>query len=371
MKFEAAAALGFLEHLVEVEFVIGWLASWFRLCGVLCLVPSFFVGVELTQVLRSRSPVRGCRVAWEFVVCWNLLELLLEQGDQLRPKYKLPCVDLASEELVSYLPLSAWVFIPLNILSPPSLPFPSPLISIIGSLSMGYRANNDYDYLFKVVLIGDSGVGKSNLWSRFTRNKFSLESKSTIGVEFATRSIKVDDTAGQERAMMPFLFHLCKSKWCHKVAASLSKLGGGSVVMLLAYSVEFGLRHSVVKVLIEDFVVKLDGGWSCFVVVAEVVLWSSSTVNAAVSSFVLAVNSLKGLVKVEPQEGCLPFHISPFPSLFLPFSFSPSKPAPHPPSPATALLRLKPPTVARSQLRPALSPLYKSTPSPPDAARSC
>ncbi|KAK8579248.1 hypothetical protein V6N12_069577 [Hibiscus sabdariffa] len=71
-----------------------------------------------------------------------------------------------------------------------------------------YRADDDYDYLFKVVLIGDSGVGKSNLLSRFTKNEFSLESKSTIGVEFATRSIRVEDkiikaqiwdTAGQER----------------------------------------------------------------------------------------------------------------------------------------------------------------------------
>ncbi|KAJ8616531.1 hypothetical protein MRB53_035903 [Persea americana] len=71
-----------------------------------------------------------------------------------------------------------------------------------------YRAEDDYDYLFKIVLIGDSGVGKSNLLSRFTRNEFSLESKSTIGVEFATRSLNVDgkiikaqiwDTAGQER----------------------------------------------------------------------------------------------------------------------------------------------------------------------------
>lgn len=40
-------------------------------------------------------------------------------------------------------------------------------------------------------MIGDSGVGKSNLLSRFTRNEFCLESKSTIGVEFATRSIQV------------------------------------------------------------------------------------------------------------------------------------------------------------------------------------
>ena len=51
-------------------------------------------------------------------------------------------------------------------------------------------ARRSYDYLFKVVLIGDSGVGKSNLLSRFTRNEFCLESKSTIGVEFATRSIQ-------------------------------------------------------------------------------------------------------------------------------------------------------------------------------------
>ncbi|XP_048493679.1 ras-related protein RABA1f-like [Beta vulgaris subsp. vulgaris] len=56
-----------------------------------------------------------------------------------------------------------------------------------------YGADNNYNYLFKVVLIGDSGVGKSNLLSRFTRNEFSLESKSTIGVEFTTRSICVDD----------------------------------------------------------------------------------------------------------------------------------------------------------------------------------
>ena len=49
-----------------------------------------------------------------------------------------------------------------------------------------------YDYLFKVVVIGDSGVGKSNLLSRFTRDEFNLESKSTIGVEFATRSVSIE-----------------------------------------------------------------------------------------------------------------------------------------------------------------------------------
>lgn len=75
-------------------------------------------------------------------------------------------------------------------------------------LEMAKYTDEDYDYLFKVVLIGDSGVGKTNLLSRFSKNEFNLESKSTIGVEFATRSIRVDDkivkaqiwdTAGQER----------------------------------------------------------------------------------------------------------------------------------------------------------------------------
>ena len=56
-----------------------------------------------------------------------------------------------------------------------------------------------------VVLIGDSGVGKSNLLSRFTRNEFNLDSKSTIGVEFATKSIKVDAKTIKGEA----LFRLC------------------------------------------------------------------------------------------------------------------------------------------------------------------
>ncbi|XP_065656177.1 ras-related protein Rab-11B [Hydra vulgaris] len=68
--------------------------------------------------------------------------------------------------------------------------------------------NEPYDFLYKVVLTGDSGVGKSCLLSRFTRDEFDAESKSTIGVEFATRTmniagkaikVQVWDTAGQER----------------------------------------------------------------------------------------------------------------------------------------------------------------------------
>lgn len=64
------------------------------------------------------------------------------------------------------------------------------------------------DFNFKIVLLGDSGVGKSNIISRFTKNEFNLESKTTIGVEFATKTLELNgktikiqvwDTAGQER----------------------------------------------------------------------------------------------------------------------------------------------------------------------------
>ncbi|XP_006000337.1 ras-related protein Rab-11A isoform X1 [Latimeria chalumnae] len=67
---------------------------------------------------------------------------------------------------------------------------------------------DDYNLVFKVVLIGESGVGKSNLLSRFTRNEFNHDSRTTIGVEFSTRTILLDgvsvkaqiwDTAGLER----------------------------------------------------------------------------------------------------------------------------------------------------------------------------
>jgi GTPase SAR1 family protein len=52
--------------------------------------------------------------------------------------------------------------------------------------------SEDYDFLFKVVLIGDSGVGKSNLLSRFTRNAFNLDSRTTIGVEFDNKDLVID-----------------------------------------------------------------------------------------------------------------------------------------------------------------------------------
>ncbi|GLU11646.1 hypothetical protein SLE2022_283790 [Rubroshorea leprosula] len=70
------------------------------------------------------------------------------------------------------------------------------------------RARADYDYLIKLLLIGDSGVGKSCLLLRFSDVSFATSLISTICIDFKIRTIELDgkriklqiwDTAGQER----------------------------------------------------------------------------------------------------------------------------------------------------------------------------
>ncbi|CAN6475599.1 unnamed protein product [Victoria cruziana] len=68
--------------------------------------------------------------------------------------------------------------------------------------------SNEYDYLFKLLLIGDSSVGKSCLLLRFADDSYVDSYISTIGVDFKIRTMELDgktiklqiwDTAGQER----------------------------------------------------------------------------------------------------------------------------------------------------------------------------
>ena len=68
--------------------------------------------------------------------------------------------------------------------------------------------SDNYEQLFKIIIIGDSGVGKSNILGRYLHNEFKHDTKSTVGVEFGSKQLKVDgvniklqiwDTAGEER----------------------------------------------------------------------------------------------------------------------------------------------------------------------------
>ncbi|PFX16902.1 ras-related protein Rab-30-like [Stylophora pistillata] len=67
---------------------------------------------------------------------------------------------------------------------------------------------DDYNYLFKIILIGDANVGKTCLVKRFAKGFFTPSQGPTIGVDFTIRTVEVDgervklqvwDTAGQER----------------------------------------------------------------------------------------------------------------------------------------------------------------------------
>lgn len=75
-------------------------------------------------------------------------------------------------------------------------------------MSSNIAAATEYDYLFKLLLIGDSAVGKSCLLLRFADRAYTESYISTIGVDFKIRTIELDgkriklqiwDTAGQER----------------------------------------------------------------------------------------------------------------------------------------------------------------------------
>ena len=68
--------------------------------------------------------------------------------------------------------------------------------------------NEKEDYKIKLIIVEDSGVGKTNLINRFATDKFDINSKATIGVEFIYKTLKINneifkieiwDTAGQER----------------------------------------------------------------------------------------------------------------------------------------------------------------------------
>ena len=83
--------------------------------------------------------------------------------------------------------------------------------------------SESYEQLYKIIIIGDSGVGKSNILGRYLNNEFKQETKSTVGVEFGSKKLKVSginiklqiwDTAGQERCRAITSAYYKGSKGC-------------------------------------------------------------------------------------------------------------------------------------------------------------
>ena len=52
--------------------------------------------------------------------------------------------------------------------------------------------DEEYKMIFKIILIGDSGVGKTNLLSRYINGTFSDSTKSTVGVELACKIVEIN-----------------------------------------------------------------------------------------------------------------------------------------------------------------------------------
>ena len=72
----------------------------------------------------------------------------------------------------------------------------------------GAAASSQYDHFIKLIIIGDTSVGKTSLLLRFAENTFSVQHIATIGIDFKIKNMQVDgknvklqvwDTAGQER----------------------------------------------------------------------------------------------------------------------------------------------------------------------------
>ena len=56
---------------------------------------------------------------------------------------------------------------------------------------MAVKGGDDYDHLYKIVLVGDTGVGKTHLLSRYIKGTLPKTPTTTIGVEFATRVVSL------------------------------------------------------------------------------------------------------------------------------------------------------------------------------------
>lgn len=120
---------------------------------------------------------------------------------------------------------------------------------------------DDQDVLttLKILIIGESGVGKSSLLLRFTDDTFDPEQSATIGVDFKVKTLQVDgnraklaiwDTAGQERFRTLTPSYYRGAQGCILVYDVSSKQSFAKLDNWLSELETFATKHEIVKMLV-------------------------------------------------------------------------------------------------------------------------
>ena len=73
------------------------------------------------------------------------------------------------------------------------------MLSEVSRSSRLLKYEEDYEYLFKILIIGDSNCGKTKILHRYCNDVFENDSKATIGVEFISKVVEIDQNGETKR----------------------------------------------------------------------------------------------------------------------------------------------------------------------------
>eukprot|EP01006_Ploeotia_vitrea_P054789 TRINITY_DN67924_c6_g5_i1.p2 TRINITY_DN67924_c6_g5~~TRINITY_DN67924_c6_g5_i1.p2 ORF type:complete len:234 (-),score=113.46 TRINITY_DN67924_c6_g5_i1:79-732(-) len=104
------------------------------------------------------------------------------------------------------------------------------------------KKKKNYNFLLKILMTGDSGVGKTQLLSRFTRNQFLEETTTTVGAEFATRTVEVTGKQGFQSVVKRLKLQIWDTAGQERYRALTRSFYRGAVGVVLVYDV--GSRRS-------------------------------------------------------------------------------------------------------------------------------
>ena len=100
----------------------------------------------------------------------------------------------------------------------------------------------DYKFLFKVVLVGNAGVGKTCLVRRFTQGMFPPGQGATIGVDFMIKTVEIDGEKIKVRSDLSFRIYLLNRPFVHNLNRIVRSFRCESV-MLKTNNTEVDLRR--------------------------------------------------------------------------------------------------------------------------------